>query len=81
MGAHLWILERRNGLEREIYDRLVADGHFSVKPIPPEVQRCLNALISGGGCSANQLVFGSDPFDLFGWDDKGGEMLFAQDTS
>ena len=29
---------------------------------------------------ANQLVFGSNPVDLFGWGDTGEDSLFAQDT-
>ena len=27
------------------------------------------------------MVFGSNPVDLFGREDKGGNLLFAQDTS
>ena len=42
---------------------------------------CLNSPVSAGGYSAYQLVFGSNPVDIFGWggDDEG--MLFAQDTA
>ena len=80
-GAYRWILERRNGLARGIYYRLVADDSFSGKQIFAEVARCLYALISGGRYSAYQLVFGSNPVDLLGWDDQYEDLLFAQDTS
>ena len=81
VGARPWILGRRNRLARGIYNRLVAADRFSGKQISVDVQQRLNALISGSGYSAYQLVFGSNPMYLFGWDDKGEEQLFAQNTS
>ena len=41
----------------------------------------MTTLESGGGYSAYQLVFGSNPVDLFGRDIEGEHLLFAQDTS
>ena len=38
VGAHPWKLERRHGLARGIYNRLVEDYRFSNMPIPSEVQ-------------------------------------------
>ena len=37
--------------------------------------------MSGGGYPTYQLASGSDPVDLCVWDDMGGDMLLAQDTS
>ena len=51
-GAHPWILERRSGLARGSYSRLVADGRFLSKQSVSEVQWCLNTCIPGGGFSA-----------------------------
>ena len=39
-----WILERRHGPARGIYNRLVSDGRFPGKQFPSGVQWCLNAL-------------------------------------
>ena len=50
--ARPWILERRSGLARGIYYRLVSDDRFPGKQIPPGVRRCLSAFISGGGYAA-----------------------------
>ena len=80
-GAHPWILERRNGLARGIYNRLKEDRHYTGPRILAEVQWCLNTLVSASGYSAYQLVFGSNPMDLYGWDDSDADLLFAQDTS
>ena len=41
----------------------------------------LNTLVSASGYSAYQLVFGSNPMDLYGWIDSDEDLLFAQDTS
>ena len=65
VGAHPWILERRNGLARGIYNRLEEDDRFPGGQILAEAQWCLNTLISGGGFLANQMVFGPNPADLF----------------
>ena len=60
---------------------MVADTSFSGRQILAEVHWRLNALISGGGNSACELVFGSNPADRYGWrDGKDGGLLFAQDT-
>ena len=80
-GAHPWLLERRNGLARGIYNRLVEDDRFSSEEILGEVQWRLNAMLSTSGFSAYQMVFGSNPADLFGWDDSEEDLSFAQDTS
>ena len=37
-------------------------------------------MLSANGFSAYQMVFGSNPVDLFGWEDGDEDMLFAQDT-
>ena len=46
-----------------------------------EVRRRLHTLISGGGCPAYQLVFGSNQVDLFWSGDTGEDLLLARDTS
>ena len=61
VGVHPWILERRNGLARGIYKRMMADGRFSGRRVLTEVQWCLNTLIPASEYSAFQLVFGSNP--------------------
>ena len=81
VGAHPWILERRNGLARGIYNRLEENRHYPGPQILSEVQWCLNTLVSASGYSAYQLVFGSNPMDLYGWDDSDDDLLFAQDAS
>ena len=81
VGAHPWISGRRNGLARGIYNRLQADRYYAGAQILTEVQSCLNTLVSAGGYSAYQLVFGSNPTDLYSWDDSDDGRLFAQDTS
>ena len=80
VGAHLWLLGRRNGLARGIYNRPIEDDRFSYTTILSEVQWCLNTMRSAGGFSAYQIVFGSNPVDFFGWEDGGEDLLFAQDT-
>ena len=81
VGAHPWLLERRNGLARGIYNRLIEDDRFSSGRILSEVQWCLNTMLSAGGFSAYQMVFGSNPVDSFGWDDGDEDLLFARDSS
>ena len=56
VGAHPWILERRNGLARGIYNRLQADRYYTGSQIQTEVQRRLNTLVSASGYSGYQLV-------------------------
>ena len=41
----------------------------------------MDSAISASGYSAIQLVFGSNPAELYGWDDQEGDLLLAQDTS
>ena len=41
----------------------------------------LGTLVSGGGFSAYQMVFGTNPADLFGRGDKDGDLTFAQEAS
>ena len=76
-----WILERRNGLARGTYNRLAADDRFTGEQLLFEESLCLNTLISGGGNAAHRIVFGSNPVDLFGWDSKDEDSVFAQETS
>ena len=65
-----------------MYDRSVAGDRCSGKQISAGWQWYLNALISGGGRSAYQMVFGSNPADRFGCGDrKDADLLFAQETS
>ena len=45
-GAHPWILERRNGLARGIYNRLKAGRRPQMSA---EAQWCLNTLVSASG--------------------------------
>ena len=79
-GSHPWILERRNGVASGIYYRLREDDRFSWKQMLAEVQFCLSSLISGGGFSTYQMVFGSKPGG-FGREDKDECLTFAQDFS
>ena len=81
VGAHPWLLERRNGPARGIYNRLVEDDRFSKKMILLEAQWCLNTMLSACRFSAHQMVLGSNPADLCGWEDKDEDLMFAQDTS
>ena len=64
-GAHLWILERRHGAAPGIYNHLKEDDRSSRKQIPAGVRWCLNTLISSEGPSAYQMVFRSNPVDLY----------------
>ena len=75
------MLERRNGLARGIYNRLIVDDRFSSDTILSEVQWCLNTMLSSSVFSSYQMVFGSNPIDLYGWEDSEEDLLFAQDTS
>ena len=43
--ARAEVLDRRNGLARGIYDRLIADDRFPGRQIPSEVQWRLDAAI------------------------------------
>ena len=46
---------------------------FRAGRFPPRFQWCPRTPISVSGYPAYQLVFGSNPVDLFGWDDKDGD--------
>ena len=81
MAAHPWILGRRNGLARGTYGRLKADRFYTGSQILAEAQRYLNTIVSASGYSAYQLVFGSNPMDLYGWGDTDEDLLLARDTS
>ena len=72
---------RRNGLARGIYNRIVEDDRFAKKQILSEVQLCLSTMLLVSGFSAHQMVFRSNPMDLFGWEGQDEDLLFAQDTS
>ena len=74
------ILGRHKGLARGFYNNLVADDRFSGKQVLAEAQWRLNTLISVGGYSACQLVFGPNPAAPIGWGDKDEDSLFARDT-
>ena len=77
----MWLLERRNGLARGIYDRLVADARFASKKIFAEPQYRLHTLLRPSGSSAYQLVFGYNSADLYGWQDGDDDFLLATGTS
>ena len=81
VGVHPWILDRRNGLAQGTYNRLMEDDRPSGEQILREVQWRLNTLISRGVYPAYQMVFGSIPVDLFGWEDGDKDLTFAQDAS
>ena len=72
---------RRNGPARGIYNRLHADGRFAGRQLISDVQFCLDTMLSTDGFSANQLVFGSNPADNFGWGAGDEDLLLAQDSS
>ena len=74
VGAHPWILERRSGVARGIYNRLQADRYYAGSQILTEAQWSLNTSVSASGYSAFQLVFGSNPMDLYGWDDSDDDL-------
>ena len=57
------------------------DDRFSGNQILGEVQWRLSTLISGGDFSAYQMVFGSNPVDLYGWEEEDEDSTFAQETS
>ena len=79
--AHPWGLERRNGLTRRIYNRRKDDDRFSGEQIFSGVQWRLTSMIPASGRLASELVFGSDPVDLYGWDDQAEDSLCARDIS
>ena len=72
---------KEKGLGRGIYKPLPGDGPSSSKQIPSNAQWRLKTMISAGGFSAYQMVFGPNPLDLFCWENKYEDLMFAQDTS
>ena len=52
--AHPWMLGRRNGLARGIYNKLHEDGHFAGRVIFNDAHYCLNAML-------NQMAFWIKP--------------------
>ena len=78
VGAQPWILERRDGSVRGTYDRLRENDHFSDAHDLAEVQRRLDSLSSGSGFTASHVVLGSNPVDVFGWEDAcAGDLVFG----
>ena len=63
-GANPWLLGRRNGFARGIYNRRAADGHFSTCATLNEVQLPSTPILGHGGFSASQMAYGSSPADL-----------------
>ena len=74
-------MERRNGLVRGVYNRLAGDDRFSSRQISAEAPWRSKTMISASGFPAYHMVFGSNPTDLFGWEDTDEELTFAQDMS
>ena len=66
-----WLLARRNGLARGIFNRLAADVRIPNKHFLTEVRYSLNTLSPSGGYLVFQMVSGSNPADLYG---AGGAM-------
>ena len=57
------------------------DARTSGEQIPAGEQWRLRTLISSGGFSAYQMVFGTNPADSFRWKDKGEDLTSTQDFS
>ena len=62
-------------------NRMVAGDRFSSEQILTEARNCMNTLLPASEYSAKQMVFGSNPADLYEWggDDEG--LLLAHGTS
>ena len=80
-GAPPWVLERRKGIARGIYNRSVASDRFPSRSIIGEVQYFLNAMLIHRGFDARQMAFRSNPADVYSWQDGDENLQFAQDTS
>ena len=65
-GAGPWLVGRRHGLTRGIYNCPAAGDRFLIKQILTETQYRLSTRQSSGGCSAYQVGFGSNPADPYG---------------
>ena len=66
VGAHPWLLRRRNGLARGIYNRPIEDGRFMNKTILAEAQWCLNTMLSASGFPACHIWLESCGFIWMG---------------
>ena len=64
-GARPWVLERRNGFARGIYNRLRGKGRFVDRAIIEEAQYCLSTTLNHGGFSAYRMVSEPDPVNLY----------------
>ena len=65
-------------IARGTYNRLIEDDRFPSGQILSEAQWRLNTTLASSGFSAYQMVFGSNPADLFGWDGSEEDIFFAQ---
>ena len=72
---------RRGGRARGIYNHLKEADRPSRKQILADVQWRLHTLIPGGGFPTCQMVFGPNPVDLYGREDKDENLTLAPDTS
>ena len=80
-GARPWLLERRNGVARRIYFRLVAGDRCSGNQILHGAQYCPYTLLVSSGYSAYLMTSGSSPAYLYGRRGDDGDFTFAQETS
>ena len=81
VGALPWLLGRRDGLGRGIYNRQVADHGFPSEQITTEAQYCLYIPLSSNGNSAYPSIFRSNPAELYGqWGDQ-KDLMFAREPS
>ena len=81
VGAHPWLLGRRNGFASGIYNRPIEDDRFVNKSILAEAQWCLSTVLPASGFRAYRVVFGPNPGDFSGWEDRDDDLMFARDTS
>ena len=81
VGAQPWLLERRDGLARGIYKRLIEDDRFLNQTVLAGAQWCRDIMLSASGFSAYQVAFDSNPADSFEEEDGDEDLMFAQDTS
>ena len=81
VGARPCLLEHRDGLARGIYLRLAADDRYPKERITTEPQYCFSNLIHSSGYSAHQMVFGSNPANLYEWGDDDEDLTFALEAS
>ena len=75
-----WLLELRSVPARGFYNRLAAGSRLSTRSILGEVRFRLKAMSSHAGLPAFQVVFGSNPVDLFLRQDDDSDSQFAYDT-